>query len=53
LYDAAAVTELKIINTMEGDDHQLFLCDVAACKNLNGGNILTLDVRGQHKPVRI
>jgi flavin reductase (DIM6/NTAB) family NADH-FMN oxidoreductase RutF len=53
LQDAVAVMELKVINTMEGGDHKLFLCDVAAYKNLNGGNVLTLDVLRQHKLIRI
>jgi flavin reductase (DIM6/NTAB) family NADH-FMN oxidoreductase RutF len=53
LEDAIAVMELKVVNTMEGGDHKLFLCDVAAYKNLNGGNVLTLDVLRQHKLIRI
>jgi flavin reductase (DIM6/NTAB) family NADH-FMN oxidoreductase RutF len=53
LEDAIAVMELKVINTMEGGDHKLFLCDVVAYKNLNGGDVLTLDVLRQHKLIRI
>jgi flavin reductase (DIM6/NTAB) family NADH-FMN oxidoreductase RutF len=53
LEDAIAVMELKVINTMEGGDHKLFLCNVVAYKNLNGGNVLTLDVLRQHKLIRI
>jgi flavin reductase (DIM6/NTAB) family NADH-FMN oxidoreductase RutF len=53
LQDALAVMELKVINTMEGGDHKLFLCDVAAYKNLNGGTVLTLDVLRQHKLIRV
>ncbi len=53
LEEAIAVIELKVINAMEGGDHKLFLCDVTAYKNLNGGNVLTLDVLRQHKLIRI
>jgi flavin reductase (DIM6/NTAB) family NADH-FMN oxidoreductase RutF len=53
LQNAAAVMELKVINTMEGGDHKLFLCDVVAYKNLNDGDVLTLDMLRQHKLIRI
>jgi flavin reductase (DIM6/NTAB) family NADH-FMN oxidoreductase RutF len=43
LTTALAVMELKVINTMPGGDHTIFLCDVVAYKNLNDGDALTLD----------
>jgi flavin reductase (DIM6/NTAB) family NADH-FMN oxidoreductase RutF len=53
LTDALAVMELKVINTMAGGDHTIFLCDVLAHKNLNDGIALTLDDLRNRKLIRI
>lgn len=53
LKSCLAVMQLKVISTFEGGDHQGFLCDVVAYKNLNEGDVLTLDVLRAHKLIRI
>ena len=53
LKNSLAVIQLKVISTFEGGDHQGFLCDVMAYKNLNDGEVLTLDVLRKHKLIRI
>lgn len=53
LKNCLAVMQLKVISTFEGGDHKGFLCDVAAYKNLNEGDVLTLDVLRAHKLIRI
>ncbi|MBC7510893.1 MAG: flavin reductase [Ferruginibacter sp.] len=53
LKNCLAVMQLKVISTFEGGDHKGFLCDVIAYKNLNEGNVLTLDVLRTHKLIRI
>ena len=53
LNEAVAVMELKVINTISGGDHTLFLCDMLAYKNLNDGIALTLDDLRKHKLIRI
>jgi flavin reductase (DIM6/NTAB) family NADH-FMN oxidoreductase RutF len=53
LKNCLAIMHLKIISSFEGGDHKGFLCDVVAYKNLNEGNILTLDILRQHKMIRI
>jgi flavin reductase (DIM6/NTAB) family NADH-FMN oxidoreductase RutF len=53
LKNCLAVTQLKVINSFEGGDHQCFLCDVVAYKNLNDGEALTLDILRAHKMIRI
>ena len=53
LNHALAVMELKVINTMPGGDHTIFLCDMTAYKNLNDGNALTLDDLRAHRLIRI
>ena len=49
LKESIAIMELKVIDTIEGGDHNIFLCDVVAYKNLNDGNALTLDDLRAHK----
>lgn len=44
---------LKVVSSFEGGDHKGFLCDVIAYKNLNEGNILTLDTLREKKMIRI
>ena len=53
LKNCLAIMHLKIISSFEGGDHTGFLCDVVAYKNLNEGNVLTLDILRQHKMIRI
>jgi flavin reductase (DIM6/NTAB) family NADH-FMN oxidoreductase RutF len=53
LKEALAVMDLKIINSFSGGDHQLFLCEVAAYKNLNEGEALSLDTLRAHQLIRI
>ncbi|MEP7232904.1 MAG: flavin reductase family protein [Ginsengibacter sp.] len=53
LKNCLAVMQLKVISSFEGGDHKGFLCDVAAYKNLNEGNELTLDILREKKLIRI
>ncbi len=53
LKNCLAVMQLKVISTFEGGDHQGFVCDVTAYKNLNEGEALTLDILRAHKLIRI
>ena len=53
LKEALAVMELKIINSFAGGDHQLFLCELVAYKNLNEGEALCLDTLRAHQLIRI
>ncbi len=53
LKDALAVMELKIINSFSGGDHQLFLCNLVAYKNLNEGEALSLDTLRAHQLIRM
>ena len=53
LKNCLAVMEMKVISTMEGGDHTIFLCDVVAYKNINAGEALTLDILREHKMIRI
>ena len=53
LKDALAVMHLKIIDDFDGGDHKGFLCDVLAYKNLQEGDVLTLDTLRAHKLIRI
>jgi flavin reductase (DIM6/NTAB) family NADH-FMN oxidoreductase RutF len=53
LKNCLAVMQLKVIHAFDGGDHQGFLCDVVAYKNLHVGNALTLDTLRAHKMIRI
>ena len=53
LKNCLAVMQLKVISNFEGGDHQGFVCDVIAYKNLNEGEVLTLDTLRAHKLIRI
>ncbi len=53
LRDALAVMELKMVTIVPGGDHELFVCDVVAYKNLNDGEVLTLDTLRAHGLIRI
>jgi flavin reductase (DIM6/NTAB) family NADH-FMN oxidoreductase RutF len=53
LKNCLAVMQLKVISTFDGGDHQGFVCDMIAYKNLNEGEVLTLDVLREHKLIRI
>jgi flavin reductase (DIM6/NTAB) family NADH-FMN oxidoreductase RutF len=41
LKDALALLDCKVLDSMEGGDHKLFLCDVSAYLNLREGDPLT------------
>ena len=53
LKNCLAVMHLRVISNFDCGDHQAFLCDVVAHKNLNGGNALTLDILRAHNMIRI
>ena len=53
LKNCLAVMQLKVVSSFSGGDHEGFLCDVIAYKNLNEGETLTLDVLRAHKLIRI
>ena len=53
LKNCLAVMQLKVVSSFNGGDHEGFLCDVIAYKNLNEGDTLTLDVLRAHKLIRI
>ena len=53
LKNCLAVIHLKIVCSFEGADHKGFLCDVLAYKNLNEGNVLTLETLREKKLIRI
>ena len=52
LKDALALIELEVVNTMQAEDHTLFLCTVIDYKNLNEGEALTLDNLREHRLIR-
>ncbi|MFM7223229.1 MAG: flavin reductase [Bacteroidota bacterium] len=52
LKDALALLLLKPISHIEAGDHTAFLCDVVDYKNLNLGNVLTLDTLREHHLIR-
>lgn len=52
LRDALAVMLLKVVDTMEGGDHKIFLCDVVAYRNQHAGTALTLDDLRNAKIIR-
>ena len=45
--------QLKVISSFKAGDHQGFLCEVVAYKNLNEGETLSLDTLREHKMIRI
>jgi flavin reductase (DIM6/NTAB) family NADH-FMN oxidoreductase RutF len=53
LKNCLALMQLKVISNFDGGDHKAFLCDVIAYKNLNNGEVLTLDTLRAHKLIRI
>ena len=53
LKNCLAVMQLKVLSSFEGGDHQGFLCEVVAYKNLNEGETLSLDTLRKHKMIRI
>ncbi len=53
LKNSLAVMHLKVLSSFEAGDHKAFLCDVLAFKNLNEGDVLTLDSLRQRKMIRI
>jgi flavin reductase (DIM6/NTAB) family NADH-FMN oxidoreductase RutF len=53
LRDALAWMELTVISTIDAGDHVMMLCDLAAAKNVQEGNPLTLDTLREKKMIRI
>lgn len=57
LKEALAVMQLSAhslaVSSTAQPDHQLFLCDLLAYKNLHEGNALTVDVLREHNIVRM
>lgn len=53
LKNCLSLMHLKVINTMEGGDHKLFLCNVLSYKNINEGSALTLDTLRDKNLIRI
>ena len=53
LKNCLAVMQMKVVNQFDGGDHDCFLCDVVAYKNLNAGETLSLDTLREHKMIRI
>lgn len=53
LKQSLAVMYLKSINTMDGGDHKLFLCDVVKYKNFQEGNALTTAILSEKGLIRI
>lgn len=53
LNQALAVMELKAVQHFSGGDHQVFVCDMLAYKNLADGDALTLDDLRAHRLIRI
>lgn len=52
LKDTLAIMECRVIQTMEGGDHRLFLCDVISHRNLNPGEPLTTGLLRDKKIIR-
>lgn len=52
LKDSLAIMECKVVNTMDGGDHKLFICDVLNWRNLNEGNPLTTGYLQDKKIIR-
>lgn len=52
LKEALAIIECKVINTIDGGDHKLFICDVVSWKNLNEGHPLTTRYLQEKKIIR-
>jgi flavin reductase (DIM6/NTAB) family NADH-FMN oxidoreductase RutF len=53
LKNCLSVMQLKVVSHFDGGDHQCYLCDVIAYKNLNDGEVLSLDTLREHKLIRI
>jgi flavin reductase (DIM6/NTAB) family NADH-FMN oxidoreductase RutF len=53
LKNCLAVMLMKVVSQFDGGDHQGFLCDVVAYKNINIGIPLTLDKLREHNLIRI
>lgn len=52
LKDALAIMECKVIDTLDGGDHKLFICDILSWKNLNDGIPLTTGFLQDKKIIR-
>lgn len=52
LKDALAIMECKVLDSIDGGDHKLFICDVLSWKNLNEGSPLTTGYLQDKKIIR-
>lgn len=52
LKEALAVIECKVLESLEGGDHLLLLCDVVSFRNLNEGKVLTTGFLREKKIIR-
>lgn len=52
LKDALALVECKVLDSMEGGDHRMFLCEVLSYTNINPGNPLTTRLLKEKKIIR-
>lgn len=52
LKEALAIIECKVIDTMEGGDHKLFLCEVLSQRNIRDGKPLTTGWLQEKKIIR-
>ena len=53
LRDSLAVINLKVINSFDGGDHIVFVCDVQKYKNLNEGEELSLKTLREKKIITV
>ena len=53
LQSCLAVMKMKVIDTMDGGDHKIFLCEVTAYQNMQPGEPLTLNHLREKKLIRI
>ena len=52
LKQALAIIECKVVSTIDGGDHKLFICDVVSWKNLQDGKPLTTGFLQEKKIIR-
>ncbi len=53
LKDALSCMYLKVLSTINGGDHMVFICEVTAWKNLNDGLPLTTNYLHEKKIIRV
>lgn len=52
LKDSLAIMECKVLDSIDGGDHKLFICDVLSWKNINEGSPLTTGYLQDKKIIR-